>query len=157
MPRKRAKAVFSDVGTPERARHGRYVTDKAATEDTTTRDRRRYIHDDPLRHYTKTRVITARQRDAGFELRELWHRIGLQGSVITNYGEYIAKGSVDALKISSFDHYKRFRHALESIRTKPEERAVIRVCCFEEALIRGEGLLLESGLERLRWHFRIPL
>lgn len=147
-------AVYSDMGTPERERHGQYVTDKVANADTSQRDRRRYLLNTPLEHYRSTRLITARQREAGYKLHELYYAMGLQGHVTGQYRERVDTGEVSGAQIIRIKQFQRYKAALK--RLLPSERqAVIRVCCHEERLRYGGGPHLVAGLRKLARFFGV--
>lgn len=152
-----ARALHSDFGPIERQRHDQVVIERAPADmgDTTNRDRARVIdHRDPLWYYRRNRHITARERDAGFVLRELRARTGLEPSVVGAYSEMVGNGSLPALRIASIDHYQRYTEAMRMLPPNVSD-AVYTVCCAQQRLGYGGIKHLKAGLKILARHFHV--
>ncbi len=153
--RKKQSAVHSDVGTPERARHGPLVVERVPADmvDTTNRDRARAIEiDDPLYVYRRNRVISVTQRDAGLLLRELWNRTGREPRVVSQYTDMIASGSIEALRITSADHHQRFVEAVRAVGPIGSD-TIVSAVCLQDFIPRGHYEILRRGLDILAKKF----
>lgn len=143
------------MGTEERRQHGPLVVERVPEDmaDTKNRDRVRAIEiNDPLYRYRRQGQITARERDAGLKLRELWEKAGLDPQIIGAYSEYISAGSIQAFRVVSIDHRERYEAALRLL-TPNVKAAVERVIRYQERLGYGQMKHLKHGLKTLKRHF----
>lgn len=155
---KRKPRLYSDLGTPERWQHDERVIEAIQHEEdesTKNRDRAKVVYEkrDPLEVYRRNRHYTARQRDAGRVLRALYMIAMKNPSIISQYKEYIGKGSLPSLYDNSIDKEEQYKAALRKL-TPNVKAAVIAVCCYEEFLAYGNLKYLKAGLRRLQKHFR---
>ncbi len=150
-----ASALHSDFGTPYRSRQGPVVIEKvpADAENTKNRDRARAIEiDDPLYVYRRNRIISVVQRDAGLILRELWNRTGREPRVVAQYSDMIARGSVEALRITSADHHQRFVEAVRAVGPIGSD-TIVSVVCMQDFIPSGHHEILRRGLDILAKKF----
>lgn len=153
--KKKGPAVHSDLGTPERRRHGPMVLEAVPTDmvTVTNRDRVRALEvDDPLYIYRRNRVVNVSQRDAGLRLRRLWVSCGLEPSVVGRYDEMVGQGSVEALRLASVDHYEQFVSALRAVGPIASDE-VMSVVCLQEFIDHRRYEILRRGLDVLARHF----
>ncbi len=149
------RALHSDFGSPFRSRQGPVVIEKvpADEENTKNRDRARAIEiDDPLYVYRRNRVISVVQRDAGLILRELWNRTGREPRVTAQYTDMIARGSIEALRISSADHHQRFVEAVRAVGPIGSD-TIVSAVCLQDFVPRGHYEILRRGLDILAKKF----
>lgn len=164
---KRKPALHSDFGPKERKQHDLIVIERVGQdrsdktkqhkedESTENRDRAKVVYErrDPLEYYRFNRHYTARARNAGLVLRGLYFVVMKRPSVISQYKEYIGKGSLPALYNHSIDKERLYKDALAKL-TPNVKAAVIKVCCYEELLVgRGKIKYLKTGLGKLQKHF----
>ncbi len=158
MAMKKPPAVHSDFGTPERRRKGPMVLEAVPDDMVSTkhRDRMRAVEvGDPLWILKRNGRISRIQRDSGLMLRELWNRTGREQRVIGNcYQEMISGGSVDALPLTTIDHYQRFRKAIDIV-GRAGSNEVIAVCCMQEMVASNRVRFLRGGLTVLVRYFGI--
>jgi len=149
------KQLYSDLGTPERRQHGKFVLEAVPADmvSTKNRDRLRAVEtSDPLWQYKRAGTINRAQRDAGLRLRELWNRTGLEPKVIGAYEEMISSGSVKAIGYERIDRYHVFQLAIKASGASSD---LITVCCLQQRVARNRGKHLRGGLSNLVRYFGI--
>tara|TARA_Y100000310_G_scaffold292235_1_gene320844 strand:- start:105 stop:587 length:483 start_codon:yes stop_codon:yes gene_type:complete len=155
--RRRAAALASDFGTPERRQHDPVVIERVEAESAEVRARARVYTRSPLETLRKRNAISERAKAAGEKLREIWERANLEPRVIGSYAELVAHGSVASLTVGDIKHdaHTDFVRAVRAVGPIASNE-VLACCCLDEYVGGNMVEILSRGLEVLADFFGIP-